>query len=824
MVTVQPAYSVEADFALSPAETASSHGSVPPNGDPRLEGASPKENTASLPKQASPAASTGLNPRSCVTCRKRKVRCDKKHPCSNCSKANSECIFPGPGRAPRRSRKPQDTELLARLRRLEGVVQGLGKGVDDGVDIPSTGGLSSELDGCQVSGEGDVKKTNAMYPEIPGEFDPRKVKNEDEGANGVVKEFGRLVVDEGRSRYVSNKFWTSLSEEVTELRDILDDPTDDEYDFPSPGSGSSASTNQHSFLFGYHSTAFSLRSCHPAPEHIPIYWTIFKNNVDPVLKLLHTPSTEAIVLKAAEHLDRISKGLEALMFSIYFASVTSLSAEDCLAVLGVDKHASLQRYRFAVEQAFARANFLNTQDFTVLQAMLLFLTCVRRADDTRYVWTMTGLLLRLAQALGIHRDGRQFQLSPLQTELRRRFWWHLLSLDVRASEDQGCDPSMVEQAFDTKFPMNINDAEIDSTMKEPPVEHEGATEMTFDLIRFEVSTTVRRLSYVPSGPGPCRLRNAVLSLEDKEKMIENLHQHIEKKYLEHCNTAVEPLHWVSATVARLIMAKMWLVVHHPFQRSDGGEGLPQETKDRLFHTSIEVIEFARLLETEKTTLKWGWLFRTYVQWHALAYVLSSLCNRTSGPDVDRAWLVIEGAFNEWNQHFGSSQRGMLWKPLRKLMARARAERAKVLQARAVFPLDGSIGPTAMNMNKEPSQEVNSSVPELLAFDPASEGTFTGQGETIGMESSPITLSPFSPIIADDSVPIGEQNLNGFASGTEHWNSDAELFSREAPMMPEESNMNWSSWNDMVKDYENPIAAVDVNASMGFGPQGLTNWF
>lgn len=33
--------------------------------------------------------------------------------------------------------------------------------------------------------------------------------------DGVTKEFGRLVVDEGRSRYVSNKFWNSLGEEVS---------------------------------------------------------------------------------------------------------------------------------------------------------------------------------------------------------------------------------------------------------------------------------------------------------------------------------------------------------------------------------------------------------------------------------------------------------------------------------------------------------------------------------------------------------------------------------------------------------------------------------
>ena len=38
---------------------------------------------------------------------------------------------------------------------------------------------------------------------------------EDGKEDKIVKEFGRLVVEEGRSRYVSNKFWTSLGDEVS---------------------------------------------------------------------------------------------------------------------------------------------------------------------------------------------------------------------------------------------------------------------------------------------------------------------------------------------------------------------------------------------------------------------------------------------------------------------------------------------------------------------------------------------------------------------------------------------------------------------------------
>ena len=167
-----------------------------------------------------------LNPRSCITCRKRKVRCDKTHPCSNCSKAGIECIFPGPGRAPRRSKKPPDTELLARLRRLEGVVQSLGKGIDgEELEVKDEGTKEKERIPHQTTGtngnlNGADRGLPASFtskPEYPGGFP------EQQGAEEIATEFGRLVVSDGRSRYVSNRFWTTLTEEVCCLSKSLDE-------------------------------------------------------------------------------------------------------------------------------------------------------------------------------------------------------------------------------------------------------------------------------------------------------------------------------------------------------------------------------------------------------------------------------------------------------------------------------------------------------------------------------------------------------------------------------------------------------------------------
>jgi hypothetical protein len=187
--------------------------------------------------QANTQLSPRLNPRSCVTCRKRKVRCDKTDPCTNCQKAGIECIFPQPGRAPRRSKKPADAELLARLRRLEGVVQKLGKGVDgddtaSGEKSPdgrknSAGGGNEANSGLHKSSCTDTQQSAFELNAGRRNSTPlwtTESNNQSTAAERLDRfqqyttyknrESGRLVVGEGRSRYVSNSFWAGLTEEV----------------------------------------------------------------------------------------------------------------------------------------------------------------------------------------------------------------------------------------------------------------------------------------------------------------------------------------------------------------------------------------------------------------------------------------------------------------------------------------------------------------------------------------------------------------------------------------------------------------------------------
>lgn len=81
---------------------------------------------------------------------------------------------------------------------------------------------------------------------------------------------------------------------------------------------------------GYSSTDVNLQGLHPLPSQIPYYWQLFLENVHPLVMILHPPTMNTIIREAQNDPKSLSKSTEALMFSIYFATITSMNtAEVC---------------------------------------------------------------------------------------------------------------------------------------------------------------------------------------------------------------------------------------------------------------------------------------------------------------------------------------------------------------------------------------------------------------------------------------------------------------------------------------------------------------
>ncbi|ROW02499.1 hypothetical protein VMCG_06029 [Cytospora schulzeri] len=538
--------------------------------------------------------------------------------------------------------------------------------------------------------------------------------------------FGRLVIGESKSYYVSNVLWANLANEVDEIRDMLLQPEEDDEDedMMSPKTSHSGISSSNAALFGFCALAHSVQAYHPTFSQAVNLFAVYTENVTPQVRLFHVPTLSRIYWDAIASLESLDKNTEALLFAIYYSAVASIDDRQTLGILGMTKDAALERYRFAVEQAMARADLLNTQSLILLQTAVLFLSALRSLDESRTTWSLTALVFHIAQTMGVHRDGTMFGLKPFETEMRRRLWWHICILDTRSSVLHGFQPIAHQFSSDTKFPLHVNDADLSPGMKDfPPVRHE-ATDMTLLLLRCEALNTAWKIGLaspgLPRSPAPVPWRavaaegaaSGILSLEERRAIVRDLEGRLKDTYFRDCDPS-NPLLSIYSMVADLIIIQFWLLVYHlspgsTLQHSEAGSGpasndvdghstAPSEsrsdasadeemTRDRddLFHKSIDVLELSARLLSSPSVAKWTWYAKPHIQWHAVSFVLSEICSRPPSAECDRAWKAAMAIYEI---------KGTMWSPIRRLMAKAGYVREMQARSKGGGP-DGQAGPAS----------------------------------------------------------------------------------------------------------------------------------
>lgn len=315
---------------------------------------------------------------------------------------------------------------------------------------------------------------------------------------------------------------------------------------------------------------------------------------------------------------------------------------------------------------------------------MLFLVLVRRHDDTRFAWTLTALLIRLSQALGLHRDGTHFpNLTPYQIEMRRRLFWAVCVLDLRSAEDQGTDLTIVAGTFDTQIPLNINDSDISQESTCLPEPREGTTDMAFSLIRYEICALSRRLHTASSSMVPAYPGDAGKSLEEREALLTEVSDRVQQRLLKDGSNS---MFWVASNLTRVIVAKMTLIIYQPVLfPGPGNDVLSEEVRARLLNAALDVFEYSHILNTDPRCKQWHWLFQTWSHWHALAYTLIEVSHGPWGPRAERAWAALNLTFLSPNpaelERLASHH--AVWMPLRKLYLKVKKHReAEIARLRA----------------------------------------------------------------------------------------------------------------------------------------------
>ncbi|KAH6660546.1 C6 zinc finger domain protein [Truncatella angustata] len=560
----------------------------------------------------------------CVLCQQRKVKCDKKFPCENCVKGNAQCIpatATGPGQ--RRRRFPE-RELLDRLRYYE------------------------EL----------LRQNNIQFEPLHGSTAGSSRPDEGLSSGQIIEDDGQPAnpaseIDRSSSQKTTIKsepvnFWRALSKKNLGL-EVDDDSGESDNDILGENRGLSnakgylhragirkawnrtfSNKDSEHLLLGSSPSNVDLATLHPEQAKVFKLWQIYLDNVDPILKVTHSPTLQARIIDALGDITAIDSALEALMFSIYCVSILTLDENECRSLFGLPRNDLLSSYQFACRQALQNCHFLRTSDRDCLTALFLYLISVRSETDPRSMSSMFGIVIRTAKRMSIHDESSYTKCAPLEAEMRRRLWWSIVNFDNRICEMFDHQNSTLSPTWNCKILLNVNDFEFRAEMKTTPTIHGNPTEAIFAVVRSELGDCVRHSLYHLDFINPL-LRAMVKGVKD----LDALEKRIEATYLAHCNPE-NPLHFMTIWWARSYIAKCHLMEYY----SRSTEKAPIAQGTRITVCALRMLQYDTKLMTSPLSRGYRWFIEFHFPFPAYMHVIQRLKARPDADYADEAWRAM----------------------------------------------------------------------------------------------------------------------------------------------------------------------------------------
>jgi hypothetical protein len=117
----------------------------------------------------------------------------------------------------------------------------------------------------------------------------------------------------------------------------------------------------------------ALCALHLSEACIMLLWKSFLKNVHVLVKLFFDWEIEPIIQRVPKHSSTLSRDEKALVSSITFVSILSLTEEECMGSLGGEKPKLLDTFQRGVEDALLLADYTTTTNMRTLQALALYL-------------------------------------------------------------------------------------------------------------------------------------------------------------------------------------------------------------------------------------------------------------------------------------------------------------------------------------------------------------------------------------------------------------------------------------------------------------------
>ncbi|KAH7014198.1 uncharacterized protein B0I36DRAFT_299089 [Microdochium trichocladiopsis] len=569
------------------------------------DGSSPGQTHAS-------GAGAGSKPQrvlACLLCQQRKVKCDRRFPCANCTRSGAQCV-PATLLPRQRRRRFPERELLDRLRHYEQLLR------DHNIDFeplhkpnPPLGKDLAGLTG-QDQSHHDEHSTQAQSPNSSDKPET------DYRAKDIWDAMGHPAVD-----HDSDDSETAIEAAgVRKLWDRIYSQTDH-------------------MLFGTRVEPVDLSPLHPGPAEIFRLWQTYMDNVNPLLAVTHTPSLQTRIIEAAGHVASIDPVTEALMFSIYAMAIISLTPQECVTYFVASKQDLLLRYHFGCQQALMNCGILKTTSRDALTAYYLYLVSLAGTTHPQTIYSLLAIAIRLAKRLGMDNEASLAKETPFEAEMRRKLWWSLVLFDSRAAEKTDNKNSQLNPSWDCRIPLNLSDTDLRPESKELQPVRGRSTEAVFSVIRAELGDYLRHASYhLDFSAASLRPIARPSSLD-----LEGLQRHLEERYLQYFDQT-NPLHHLAKWTAYSYIARFGLWRQFAAFADPNGKRPSASDWDAAIVHAIGMLEADKQLMTSPLTKRYHWFLGFYFPLPAFLIIAKSLRVRPLSPHASRAWEAMSDNF------------------------------------------------------------------------------------------------------------------------------------------------------------------------------------
>ncbi|KAI0188991.1 fungal-specific transcription factor domain-containing protein [Xylaria flabelliformis] len=169
---------------------------------------------------------------------------------------------------------------------------------------------------------------------------------------------------------------------------------------------------------------------------------------------------------------------------------------------------------FAQARSVLSFNILEVGNITLVQALALISNYEQKRNKPNSGYNYSGLALRVAMGLGLHKEFQGWNISPLAMEIRRRTWWSLCVFEVGSTITFSRPHTWPHEGVETSLPLNVDDRSLTALSKSYPKEVDSITPYTALITQASFHTATTPIyCRVISKPPPSA--NELLSMESR---------------------------------------------------------------------------------------------------------------------------------------------------------------------------------------------------------------------------------------------------------------------------------------------------------------------